>query len=171
MSTFKFDNTTKETRKKWLGFMIKTCCKVHWWLTPFAVLNLVMPDQLLETKWRRSYRIVFCFPWSVPHGVLNPHFGPSLDASSFLTICSHSCVTIRLKDVVRFILQSHLMVLWRQLACAKGCHAAFGPHIVSQMMWCHQITSHHDVPPTYVVIFYYTFFVKKIFLGCYVNRL
>ena len=31
----------------------------------------------------------FCFPRSVLHGVLGPHFGPHLTASSFLTICSH----------------------------------------------------------------------------------
>ena len=36
----------------------------------------------------------FCFPRSVPHGVLGPHFGPHLTASSFLTIFSHLCVTI-----------------------------------------------------------------------------
>ena len=43
--------------------MIKTGSKVHWWLVPCLVVNLVMSYQSLQTKWLWSYQTGF-----VPHG-------------------------------------------------------------------------------------------------------
>ena len=49
----------KENTKKWLGLMTKIGSKMHWSLASFPVLNLIMSDYSLQTKWLRSYRTIF----------------------------------------------------------------------------------------------------------------
>ena len=59
----------KENTKKWLGFMINIGKIVHWWLATFLVLNLVMSDQSLQTKWIWLYQTII-----IPHIAFSMRF-------------------------------------------------------------------------------------------------